>query len=70
MRGAVVGLRWFGDFQKSLGIAIEVFATWLCRLCDEGILARRPDPERPGWLEYILTDTGPELTPLPITFMG
>jgi len=61
MRDAVLGLRWFEEFQESLGIATNVLSSRLKLLCDEGLLERRPDEERPGRPEYVLTEKGREL---------
>ena len=41
----------------------------LKRLCDEGLLERVPDPERPGRPKYVLTDKGRELAPALIVLM-
>lgn len=69
VRDAVLGLRRFDDFQDSLGIATNVLASRLRRLCDEDILRRQPDPERPGRPEYVLTDKGRELAPALVMLM-
>jgi DNA-binding HxlR family transcriptional regulator len=69
LRDARLGLRRFDEFQESLGIASNVLASRLKLLCDEGVLARRPDPQRPGRPEYVLTDKGRELAPALITLM-
>jgi DNA-binding HxlR family transcriptional regulator len=69
MRDAVLGLRRFEEFQESLGIATNVLSNRLKLLCEEGVLDRRPDAERPGRPEYVLTDKGRELGPALITLM-
>jgi DNA-binding HxlR family transcriptional regulator len=69
LRDAALGVRRFEDFQDSLGIASNVLASRLKLLCDEGVLERRPDGERPGRPEYVLTDKGQELGPALITLM-
>jgi DNA-binding HxlR family transcriptional regulator len=69
LRDAVLGLRRFEDFQRSLGIATNVLSNRLKLLSDEGVLERRPDAERPGRHEYVLTDKGRELAPALITLM-
>jgi DNA-binding HxlR family transcriptional regulator len=69
LRDAVVGLRRFEDFQASLGIASNVLTNRLKLLCDEGVLERVPDPERPGRPMYVLTDKGRELGPALIVLM-
>ena len=63
LRDAVVGIARFEEFQESLGIASNVLTNRLKLLCEEGVLERVPDPERPGRPKYILTDKGRELAP-------
>jgi DNA-binding HxlR family transcriptional regulator len=69
LRDAQLGLRRFDEFQASLGIASNVLASRLKLLCDEGVLERRPDAERPGRPEYVLTAKGRELGPALIMLM-
>jgi DNA-binding HxlR family transcriptional regulator len=69
VRDAVLGTTRFEDFQESLGIASNVLTNRLKLLCDEGVLARVPDPERPGRPKYVLTDKGSELGPALIVLM-
>ena len=69
LRDAVVGLTRFDEFQESLGIASNVLTNRLKRLCDEQVLERVPDPQRPGRPKYILTDKGRELGPALIVLM-
>ncbi len=69
LRDAVVGLTRFEEFQANLGIASNVLANRLKRLCDEELLERAPDPERPGRPKYMLTDKGRELGPALIVLM-
>lgn len=52
----------FEEFQGSLGIASNVLTNRLM-LCDEHVLERVPDPERPGRPKYVLTEKGRELGP-------
>jgi DNA-binding HxlR family transcriptional regulator len=65
----VLGLTRFEEFEQKLGIASNVLASRLKLLCDEGVLERVPDPERPGRPKYILTDKGRELAPALIVLM-
>ena len=51
----------FEEFQESVGIASKVLTSRLKLLCDEQVLERVPDPERPGRPKYVLTDKGREL---------
>ena len=69
LRDANLGLHRFEEFEQSLGIASNVLSTRLKRLCDEDVLERQPDPERPGRPEYVLTAKGQELGPALITLM-
>jgi DNA-binding HxlR family transcriptional regulator len=69
LRDARFGLRRFDEFQASLGIATNVLASRLKLLCDEGVLERRSDPERPGRPQYVLTEKGRALAPALITLM-
>ena len=48
LRDAVLGLTRFEEFQESLGIASNVLTNRLKLLCDEQVLERVSDPERPG----------------------
>jgi len=69
LRDAVLGVERFEEFQQKLGIASNVLTNRLRLLCDEGVLERVPDPERPGRPKYILTDKGQELAPALIVLM-
>jgi DNA-binding HxlR family transcriptional regulator len=61
IRDAVLGLRRFDQFQKSLGIARNVLTDRLNRLVEEGILDRVRYSERPERYEYRLTNKGRDL---------
>jgi DNA-binding HxlR family transcriptional regulator len=69
LRDAVLGLQSFEDFQENLGIASNVLTNRLKLLCDEGVLQRLPDEQRPGRPKYVLTDKGRELAPALILLM-
>jgi DNA-binding HxlR family transcriptional regulator len=69
LRDAMLGMTRFEEFQESLGIASNVLTNRLKMLCDEGVLERRPDPERPGRPKYVLTAKGSELAPALIVLM-
>ena len=69
LRDALLGMTRFEEFQESLGIASNVLTNRLKMLCDEGVLERLPDPERPGRPKYVLTDKGRELAPALIVLM-
>ena len=61
VRDAILGLRRFDDFQRSLGVARNVLTDRLGRLVDAGILDRVPYQDRPARYEYQLTPMGREL---------
>jgi DNA-binding HxlR family transcriptional regulator len=69
LRDAVLGKTRFEEFQNSLGIASNVLTTRLKLLCDEGLLERSPDPERPGKPRYSITEKGRAAAPALITLM-
>ena len=49
IRDAFLGVRRFGDFQNSLGIAKNILATRLERLIESGIMARGGSEARPTY---------------------
>jgi DNA-binding HxlR family transcriptional regulator len=69
MRDAVLGVERFDDFQEKLGIASNVLTNRLKLLCDEGVLERLPDEQRPGRPKYVITEKGRELAPALILLM-
>jgi DNA-binding HxlR family transcriptional regulator len=69
LRDALFGRRRFDEFRSSLGIASNVLATRLERLCREGLLARRVYQIRPQRHEYLLTDKGRDLAPALLMMM-
>ena len=69
LRDAVLGLTRFDEFQASLGIASNVLSNRLQLLCEEGVLERVPDEERPGRPKYVLTDKGRGVGPALIALM-
>jgi DNA-binding HxlR family transcriptional regulator len=69
LRDAVLGVERFEDFQSSLGVASNVLTNRLKLLCEEGVLERVSDPERPGRPKYVHTDKGRELAPALLALM-
>jgi DNA-binding HxlR family transcriptional regulator len=63
VRDAFYGARRFNDLQAHLDIPRAVLANRLSGLVDDGILVRRPDPERAAGHVYELTRAGRELWP-------
>lgn len=58
VRDAFDGMRRFGDFQRSLGMAKNILSDRLHKLVDAGILARRDASDGTAYQEYILTPQG------------
>ena len=69
LRDAQLGLTQFHEFRDSLGIASNVLASRLDRLCEEGLLERRPSEQAAGRHQYTLTEKGRALAPVLITLM-
>jgi DNA-binding HxlR family transcriptional regulator len=69
LRDTVLGLSRFEEFQESLGIASNVLTNRLKLLCDEQVLERVPDGQRPGRPKYVLTDKGRGLAPALLVLM-
>jgi len=66
VRDALLGVRRFGEFQQSLGLAKNILADRLRRLVDDGVLTRDGPARRPI---YGLTDKGRSLAPALIALM-
>jgi DNA-binding HxlR family transcriptional regulator len=64
VRDALYGVQRFTDFQAHLDIPKAVLSDRLAGLVAQGVLERRPDPERPGRHIYALTPAGRELWPV------
>lgn len=62
VRDALLGLRRFDDFQRSLGIARNVLTGRLERLVEAGVLERVRYQDHPPRHEYHLTETGRDLS--------
>lgn len=69
LRDVFRGLRRFEAIQKDLGVASNILTARLKRLCDDGLLERRPYQERPVRYEYFLTDKGRDLYPVMIALI-
>jgi DNA-binding HxlR family transcriptional regulator len=61
VRDAFDGVRRFGDFQRSLGVARNILTDRLRLLVDEGILASQPASDGSAYQEYVLTPKGEDL---------
>ena len=63
------GNRRFGQMLEGMGVARNILASRLQRLCDAGILERRPYGERPDRFEYFLTEKGLDLWPVMVSLL-
>jgi DNA-binding HxlR family transcriptional regulator len=61
VRDAFDGMRRFGDFQRSLGVARNILSDRLHRLVDAGILETRAASDGSAYQEYVLTAKGQSL---------
>lgn len=64
VRDAFDGMRRFGEFQKSLGVAKNILADRLHTLVDEGIFTVAPASDGTAYQEYVLTQKGLALFPV------
>ncbi len=69
IRDAFYGVRRFSDFQVHLDIPKAVLSDRLAGLVSDGVLERRPEPERPDRHVYELTPAGRELWPTVYSLM-
>jgi len=63
VRDAFDGLRRFGEFQKSLGLAKNILSARLRSLVDHGVLEAVPASDGSAYQEYVLTEKGRGLFP-------
>jgi len=64
VRDAFDGMRRFGDFQRSLGVARNILSDRLRKLVDVGILAMQDASDGTAYQEYVLTPQGESLFPV------
>jgi DNA-binding HxlR family transcriptional regulator len=64
IRDAFLGLRRFGEFQKSLGLAKNILTVRLRALVDDGILKTAPASDGSAYQEYVLTPKGRGIFPV------
>ncbi len=64
IRDAFLGLRRFGEFQKSLGLAKNILTVRLRTLVDDGILKTAPASDGSTYQEYVLTPKGRGIFPV------
>lgn len=64
VRDAFDGMRRFGEFQKSLGVARNILADRLHTLVAEGVFAAVPASDGSAYQDYVLTPKGAALFPV------
>lgn len=64
VRDAFDGMRRFGDFQKSLGVARNILSDRLKKLVDAGVLEMQDASDGTAYQEYVLTAKGESLFPV------
>lgn len=64
VRDAFDGMRRFGDFQRSLGVARNILSVRLRKLVDAGVLDMQAASDGTAYQEYVLTPKGKSLFPL------
>jgi DNA-binding HxlR family transcriptional regulator len=55
---AFLGATRFGEFEQRMGAPPTIVADRLRTFCDIGVLVATPNPQRPDWAVYHLTDKG------------
>lgn len=64
VRDAFDGMRRFGDFQRSLGVARNILSDRLKKLVDAGVLEMQDASDGTAYQEYVLTTRGESLFPV------
>ncbi|HEQ1858272.1 TPA: helix-turn-helix transcriptional regulator [Providencia alcalifaciens] len=64
VRDAFDGVRRFGDFQRSLGVARNILSDRLRKLLDANILELKDASDGTAYQEYVLTEAGESLFPI------
>lgn len=67
VRDAFDGVRRFGDFQRSLGVARNILSDRLRKLVDAGILETQDASDGTAYQEYVLTAKGESLFPIVVS---
>ncbi len=68
VRDALGGMRRFGEFQKSLGMAKNILAARLRTLVAQGILELAPASDGSAYQEYVLTPKGKGLFYIAVSY--
>lgn len=61
---AFLGATRFGEFEQRMGAPPTIVAERLRTFCDLNVLQMRPNPQRPAWVAYHLTDKGRAFFPV------
>ena len=64
IRDALLGIRRFSEFQKSLGLAKNILTVRLRALVEHGILKTAPASDGSAYQEYVLTPKGRGVFPV------
>lgn len=64
VRDALAGIKRFGEFERSLGLAKNILSARLKTLVAEGIFEVRPASDGTAYREYVLTGKGRALFPV------
>jgi DNA-binding HxlR family transcriptional regulator len=64
IRDALLGIRRFSEFQKSIGLAKNILTVRLRTLVDRGILKTAPASDGSAYQEYVLTPKGRGVFPV------
>ncbi len=61
---AFLGANRFGEFEQRIGAPPTIVAERLRTFCEIGVLVPSPNPQRPDWVVYRLTDKGRAFYPV------
>jgi DNA-binding HxlR family transcriptional regulator len=64
VRDAMLGVRRFSDFQRSLGLARNVLSARLKKMVADGVMTMAPASDGTSYQEYQLTEKGEGLLPV------
>jgi DNA-binding HxlR family transcriptional regulator len=64
VRDAMLGIRRFSDFQRSLGLARNVLSARLKKMVADGVMTMVPAADGTSYQEYQLTEKGEALLPV------
>jgi DNA-binding HxlR family transcriptional regulator len=64
VRDAMLGVRRFSDFQRSLGLARNVLSARLKKMVADGVMTTAPAADGTSYQEYQLTEKGEALLPV------